>query len=110
MNFTISEEKKKSLLNILQTYLDQKLEEYKQMEDMGELDYNAGALVSNLDKIELADIKRTEGVWSVDLIFHMNRIFSILDEDLIYDLSSGLTDYIGENNINISQQQEEYGI
>jgi hypothetical protein len=110
MNFTISEEKKKSLLNILQTYLDQKLEEYKQMEDMGELDYNAGALVSNLDKIELADIKRTEGVWSVDLIFHMNRIFSILDEDLTYDLSSGLTDYIGENNINISQQQEEYGI
>jgi len=110
MNFTISEEKKKSLLNILQTYLDQKLEEYKQMEDMGELDYNSGALVSNLDKIELADIKRTEGVWSVDLIFHMNRIFSILDEDLIYDLSSGLTDYIGENNINISQQQEEYGI
>jgi len=110
MNFTISEEKKKSLLNILQTYLDQKLEEYKQMEDMGELEYNAGAVVSNLDKIELADIKRTEGVWSVDLIFHMNRIFSILDEDLIYDLSSGLTDYIGENNINISQQQEEYGI
>jgi hypothetical protein len=110
MNFTISEEKKKSLLNILQTYLDQKLEEYKQMEDMGELDYNAGALVSNLDKIELADIKRTEGVWSVDLIFHMNRIFSILDEDLTYDLSSGLTDYIGENNINISQQQEEYDI
>jgi hypothetical protein len=110
MNFTISEEKKKSLLNILQIYLDQKLEEYKQMEDIGELEYNTGAIVNNLDKIEMVDIKRTEGIWSVDLIFHMNRIFSVVDEDLIYDLSSGLTDYIGENDINISQQESEYGI
>jgi hypothetical protein len=29
---------------------------------------------------------------------------------LSYDLSSGLTDYIGENDINISQQEAEYGI
>jgi hypothetical protein len=40
----------------------------------------------------------------------MNRIFSVVDEDLIYDLSSSLTDYIGENDINISQQESEYGI
>jgi hypothetical protein len=110
MNFQISENKLKSLIDILQKYFDEKLDEYKEMEDMGELEYNVGAIVNNLDKIELANIRRVEGVWSVDVIFYMNRIFSIVDEDLIYDLSSGLTDYIGENDINVSQQETEYGI
>ena len=110
MNFKISEEKKKSLLKTLQSLFDNKLEEYKQMEEYGELEYSAGALVNNLDRIEIADIRRSEGIWSVDLIFHMYRIFSHVDEDLIYDLSSGLTDYIGENDINVSQQEAEYGI
>jgi len=110
MNFQISENKLKSLIDILQKYFDEKLDEYKEMEDMGELEYNVGAIVNNLDKIELANIRRVEGVWSVDVIFYMNRIFSIVDEDLIYDLSSGLTDYICENDINVSQQETEYGI
>lgn len=110
MNFKISEEKKQSLLKTLQSFFDNKLEEYKQMEDAGELEYNTGAIVNNLDKIEIVNIRRSEGLWSVDVIFHMNRIFSYVDEDLVYDLSSGLTDYIGENDINISQQETEYGI
>lgn len=110
MIFKITEDKKKSLLKTLQTFFNSKLEEYKQMEDSGELEYNAGAIVNNLDKIEIVNIRRSEGIWSVDVIFHMNRIFSYIDEDLIYDLSSGLTDYIGENDINISQQETEYDI
>jgi len=110
MNFEITEKKKQSLLKSLQSFFDQKLDEYKEMEDAGELEYSAGAIVNNLDKIEIVDFRRSEGIWTVDLIFYMNRIFSVVDEDLIYDLSSGLTDYIGENNINISQQESEYGI
>jgi len=110
MNFTITEKKKQIVLDLLQTYLDQRLDEYKKMDDEGELQYSVSAIVSNIDKIEITDIKRVEGIWSVDLLFYMNRIFSIVDEDLIYDLSSSLTDYIGENDINISQQESEYGI
>lgn len=110
MIFKISEEKKQSILKTLQTFFYNKLEEYKKMEDEGELEYNVGAIVNNLDRIEIADIRRFDGVWSVDLIFHMDRIFSNVDEDLIYDLSSGLTNYIGENNINVSQQEAEYDI
>ena len=86
------------------------MEEYIGLDDAGELEYHTGALVNNLDKIEIADMRRSEGIWSVDLIFHMNRIYSYVDEDLIYDLSSGLSDYIGENDINISQQEAEYGV
>ena len=110
MNFKISEEKKKSLLKTLQSFFDGRLEEYRGLDDAGELEYHTGAFVNNLDKIEIADMRRSEGIWSVDLIFHMNRIYSYVDEDLIYDLSSGLTDYIGENDINVSQQEAEYGI
>ena len=110
MNFTITEKKKQIVLDLLQTYLDQRLDEYKKMDDEGELHYSVSAIVSNIDKIEITDIKRVEGIWSVDLLFYMNRIFSVVDEDLIYDLSSSLTDYIGENDINISQQESEYGI
>jgi len=110
MNFTITEKKKQIVLDLLQTYLDQRLDEYKKMDDEGELQYSVSAIVSNIDKIEITDIKRVEGIWSVDLLFYMNRIFSVVDEDLIYDLSSSLTDYIGENDINISQQESEYGI
>ena len=110
MNFTITEKKKQIVLDLLQTYLDQRLDEYKKMDDEGELQQSVSAIVSNIDKIEITDIKRVEGIWSVDLLFYMNRIFSIVDEDLIYDLSSSLTDYIGENDINISQQESEYGI
>jgi hypothetical protein len=110
MVFTITEKKKQSLLSILQSFFDGKLEEYRNLDDAGELEYHTGAFVNNIDKIEIADIRRSEGIWSVDLIFHMNRIYSYADEDLIYDLSSGLTDYIGENDINVSQQEAEYGI
>ena len=110
MVFTITEKKKQSLLTILQSFFDDKLEEYRDLDDAGELEYFTGAFVNNIDKIEIADIRRSEGIWSVDLIFHMNRIYSYVDEDLSYDLSSGLTDYIGENDINISQQEAEYGI
>lgn len=110
MNFTITEKKKQIVLDLLQTYLDQRLDEYKKMDDEGELQYSVSAIVSNIDKIEITDIKRVGGIWSVDLLFYMNRIFSVVDEDLIYDLSSSLTDYIGENDINISQQESEYGI
>jgi len=110
MNFTISENKKNTILKLLQTVLNQRLEEYKELDDAGELEYSVSALVSNIDKIEITDIKRIEGIWSVELLFYMNRIFSVVDEDLIYDLSSSLTNYIGENDINISQQESEYGI
>lgn len=110
MVFTITEKKKQSLLTILQSFFDGKLEEYRDLDDAGELEFFTGAFVNNIDKIEIADIRRSEGIWSVDLIFHMNRIYSYADEDLIYDLSSGLTDYIGENDINVSQQEAEYGI
>ena len=110
MVFTITEKKKQSLLTILQSFFDGKLEEYRDLDDAGGLEYFTGAFVNNIDKIEIADIRRSEGIWSVDLIFHMNRIYSYADEDLIYDLSSGLTDYIGENDINVSQQEAEYGI
>jgi hypothetical protein len=110
MVFTITEKKKQALLSILQSFFDGKLEEYRNSDDAGELEYHTGAFVNNIDKIEIADIRRSEGIWSVDLIFHMNRIYSYEDEDLIYDLSSGLTDYIGENDINVSQQEAEYGI
>ena len=110
MNFTITEKKKQIVLDLLQTYLDQRLDEYKKMDDEGELQYSVSAIVSNIDKIEITDIKRVEGIWSVDLLFYMNRIFSVVDEDLIYDLSSALSSYIGENDINISQQESEYGI
>jgi hypothetical protein len=107
MNFTISEKKKQVILELLQTFLNQRLELYKELDDAGELQYSVSAIVSNIDKIE---IKRVEGIWSVDLLFYMNRIFSVVDEDLIYDLSSSLTDYIGENDINISQQESEYDL
>jgi hypothetical protein len=110
MNFTISENKKNTILELLQTVLNQRLEEYKELDDAGELEYSVSSLVNNIDKIEITDIKRIEGIWSVELLFYMNRIFSIIDEDLIYDLSSSLTNYIGENDINISQQESEYGI
>jgi hypothetical protein len=110
MNFTISEKKKQVILELLQTFLNQRLELYKELDDAGELQYSVSAIVSNIDKIEITDIKRVEGIWSVDLLFYMNRIFSVVDEDLIYDLSSSLTDYIGENDINISQQESEYDL
>jgi len=110
MNFNISENKKRALIDVLQTFLDQRLGEYKQFDDDGDLNYGVSSIISNLNKIEITDIDRTDGVWSIDLLFFVNRIFSFIDEDLIYDLSDGLSDYIGKNKINISQQESEYGI
>ena len=59
MIFKISEEKKQSLLKTLQSFFDGKLEEYRGLDDAGELEYNTGAFVNNLDKIEIVDIRRS---------------------------------------------------